>query len=217
MANIRVLIVDDHTLFRESLRSLLERNSNIEVVGEAGDGFEAIGKAKQLQPDVILMDVAMHNINGVSATRRIKRENNSIKVLALTMYETEQYILEMLCAGASGYISKRAPARELISAIQAVGQGDAFLYPPVAKKVLDGYLEEVKARRKETRHKGLSARELEILSLIAEGKTNNEIAQLLNLSFSTVQTHRFHLMKKLGVHNCTQLVRYAIGEGLITP
>jgi len=217
MSKIRVLIVDDHTLFRESLRSLLERDNNIEVVGEAGDGVGAIGKAVQLQPDVVLMDIAMSNINGLQATRRIKKENPSIKVLALTMYETEQYICEMLCAGSSGYISKRAPARELISAIQAVYQGNTFLYPPAVKKVVDGYVERIKAENKEGKRQCLTARELEILSLIAEGKTNKEIAELLNVSVSTVQTHRLHLMRKLGAHDCTQLVRYAIREGLITP
>jgi len=217
MAKIRVLIVDDHTLFRESLRSLLERNNNIEVVGEAADGVEAIAKVVQLRPDVVLMDIAMSNINGLQATRRIKRENPSIKVLALTMYETEQHISEMLCAGASGYISKRAPARELISGIQAVYQGNAFLYPPAARKVVDGYVEQIKAENKEAKRQRLTARELEILSLIAEGKTNKEIAELLSVSVSTVQTHRLHLMTKLGAHDCTQLVRYAIREGLIIP
>jgi len=217
MAKIRVLIVDDHTLFRESLRSLLERSDNIEVVGEAGNGIEAIDQAVQLAPDVVLMDIAMSSVNGLQATRWIKKRNPSIKVLALTMYETEQHISEMLCAGASGYISKRAPARELISGIQAVYQGNAFLYPSATKKVVDGYIERIKAENKEGKRQRLTARELEILSLIAEGKKNKEITELLSVSVSTVQTHRLHLMTKLGVHNCTQLVRYAIREGLIIP
>ncbi len=217
MAKIRVLIVDDHTLFRESLQSLLKRDSNIEVVGDAEDGIGAVAKAVQLQPDVVLMDIVMPKMNGMAATRRIKRESPSVKILAVTMYETEQYVREMLCAGASGYISKRATARELIAAIQAVCQGDIFLHPSVAKEIVAGYLEQKKIEAKEGKRKRLTNRELDVLSLVAEGKTNKEIAELLSLSISTVQTHRLHLLKKLQVHDRTQLVRYAIREGLIAP
>lgn len=217
MANIRVLIVDDHTLFRESLRSLLKAAGGIEIVGEAENGIEAVRKAAQLRPDVVLMDIAMPNLNGLQATRKIKKENPSVKVLILTMYETEQYIIEMLHSGASGYILKRAAARELVSAIQAVSQGNAYLYPSVAKKVLNGYLEQIKAGEKEDDHERLSVRELDVLCLVAEGKTNKEIAKLLSISVHTVQTHRLNLMKKLKVHDRTQLVRYAIREGLIIP
>lgn len=215
MAKIRVLIVDDHTLFRESLRSLLKAARGIEIVGEAEDGIEAVRKAVQLRPDVVLMDIAMPNLNGLQATRQIKRESPSVKVLILTMYETEQYIIEMLRSGASGYILKRAAARELVSAIQAVSQGNAYLYPSVAKKVLNGYLEQIKAGEKKGER--LSVRELDVLCLVAEGKTNKEIAKLLSISVHTVQTHRLNLMKKLKVHDRTQLVRYAIREGLIIP
>jgi DNA-binding NarL/FixJ family response regulator len=217
MAKIRVLLVDDHTLFRDSLRSLLERSNNIEVVGEAESGVGAIDQAVQLAPDVVLMDIAMSNVNGLQATRRIKKRNPSIKILALTMYETEQHIREMLCAGASGYVSKRAPARELISGIETVYRGNAILSSPVARKVVDEYVEQIKIEKKEGKSQRLTARELEILSLIAEGKSNKEIAELLSLSVSTVQTHRLHLMRKLGAHDCTHLVRYAIREGLIVP
>jgi two-component system response regulator NreC len=217
MAKINVLIVDDHTIFRESLRSLLKDVEGIEVVGEAEDGVQAVVKTMQLKPDVVLMDIAMPNVNGMEATRQIKRQNPLVKVLILTMYETEQYIFEMLRAGASGYIPKRAPARELISAIQAVSQGDAFLYPSVAKKVVDGYLEQFKAAAKVEDYKRLTERERQILCLIAEGKTNKEMANLLGISVRTVGTHRLNLMGKLKVHDRTQLVRYAIREGLIVP
>ena len=217
MAKIRVLVVDDHTLFRESLRSLLERDSSIEVVGDAEDGIGAVAKTMHLQPDVVLMDIVMPKMNGMAATRRIKRESPSVKILALTMYETEQYVCEMLRAGASGYISKRATARELIAAIQAVYQGDTFLHPSVAKDIVAGYLEQKKVEAKEGKRKRLTNREFDVLSLVAEGKTNKEIAELLCLSISTVQTHRLHLLKKLQVHDRTQLVRYAIREGLIAP
>lgn len=217
MAKIRVLIADDHTLFRESLRGLLNAAEGIEVVGEAGDGIEAVAKVGQLRPDVVLMDVAMPNMNGLEATRQIKRRNPSVKVLTLTMYETEQFIFEMLRAGASGYILKSAPGSELTSAIQAVSQGDAYLYPSVTRKVLDDYLERIKAETRESSRERLTRRELELLCLIAEGKTNKEIAKLLSISVSTVQTHRLNLMKKLKVHDRTQLVRYAIREGLMIP
>ena len=217
MPEIQVLIADDHTMFRESLRSLLRDVKGIEVVGEAADGAEAVAKTNELQPDVILLDIAMPNMNGLEATRQIKKQNASAKILILTMYDTEQYIFETLRAGASGYILKKAPASELISAIQAVHQGDAFFYPSVAKKVLDGYLEQIKAGAKEENHKRLTDRERQVLCLIAEGKTNKEIAKLLGVSIRTIETQRLNLMAKLEVHDRAQLVRYAIREGLIIP
>lgn len=217
MGKIAVLLVDDHTLFRESLRSLLRDVECIEVVGEAGDGVEAVAKTMQLKPDVVLMDVAMPNVNGLEATRQIKRQNPSAKILILTMYDTEQYIFEMVRAGASGYILKRAPASELISAIQTVSRGDAFLYPCVAKKVLNGFLEQLKVGADKEDHTRLTDRERQILCLIAEGKASREIADLLSISIRTVKTHRLNLMEKLKVHDRAQLVRYAIREGLIVP
>jgi len=216
MSKIRLLIVDDHTLFRESLRSHLSANENFEIVGEAGDGVEAVNKTAQLRPDVVLMDFAMPNLNGLQATRQIKKRNPSVKILILTMYETGPQIYEILRAGASGYIVKKAPTQELISAIEAVSQGEAFLCPSVTKKVLDEYLEQAKERAKGSQEE-LTERELEVLGLITEGKTNKEIADLLSISVHTVQTHRLNLMKKLDVHDSTQLVRYAIRKGLIIP
>ena len=216
MTKIRLLIVDDHTLFRESLHSHLSNIENIEVVGEAGDGVEAVNKTTQLQPDVVLMDFAMPNLNGLQATRQIKKQNPSVRILILTMYETGQHIHEILHAGASGYILKKAPTKELISAIQAVFQGDAFLCPSVTKKILDEYLEQSKEKEREG-YGALTEREIDLLTLIAEGKTNKEIANLLGISVHTVQTHRLNLMKKLDVHDSTQLVRYAIRRGLIIP
>jgi len=217
MAKIRVLIADDHTLFRESLRSLLNADEDIDVVGEAGDGIEAVCKSATLRPDVVLMDIAMPNMNGMQATRQMKKENPSIKVLILTMYDTEQYIFEMLRCGAAGYILKRAAARELIAAIQAVFQGEAYLYPSITRKVLDRYLEEIKVGEKGEDEGRLTERELEIICFIAEGKTNHEISELLNISIHTVQTHRQNLMKKIKVHDRAELVRFAIREGFIIP
>jgi two-component system response regulator NreC len=217
MDKIAVLLADDHTLFRESLRSLLRDVECIEVVGEASDGAEAVTKTMQLKPDVVLMDVAMPNVDGLEATRQIKRQNPSAKILILTMYDTEQYIFEMIRAGASGYILKRAPSSELVSAIQTVSRGDAFLYPCVAKKVLNGFLGQLKAGADKEDHARLTDRERQILCLIAEGKANREIADLLGISIRTVKTHRLNLMEKLKVHDRAQLVRYAIREGLIVP
>jgi DNA-binding NarL/FixJ family response regulator len=216
MSKIRLLIVDDHTLFRESLHSHLSINENIVVVGEAEDGIEAINKTTQLKPDVVLMDFAMPNLNGLQATLRIKKNNPEVKVLILTMYETGPHINQILQAGASGYVLKKAPTQELISAIEAVYNNEAFLCPSVTKQILDDYLKNSKAGE-DANHKDITARELELLGLIAEGKTNKEIANLLKISIHTVQTHRLNLMKKLDIHDSVQLVRYAIRRGLIIP
>jgi len=216
MRKIRLLIVDDHTLFRESLRSHLSSNANITVIGEAEDGIEAISKTAELKPDVVLMDFAMPNLNGLQATLRIKKNNPEIKVLILTMYETGPHVQQILQAGASGYILKKAPTRELISAIEAVYNDEAFLCPSVTKQILDDYLKSPAVGDGEI-HKDITARELELLGFIAEGKTNKEIAHLLSISIHTVQTHRLNLMRKLDMHDSVQLVRYAIRKGLIVP
>jgi len=219
MTKIRVLIADDHTLFRESLRSLLETAKEIEVVAEAENGKTTIIRVRESKPDIVLMDIAMPDIGGLEATRRIKEENPSVKVIMLSMYEADQYIFESLKAGASGYILKRNTFEELISAIRAVYQGESFLCPTVARKVINNWRQRVSLDKKQPRvsHPSLTSREIEILTLVAEGKSNKEIAKLLNISIRTVQTHRFNLMKKLGVHDRTQLVRHAIKEGLIVP
>jgi len=216
MRKIRLLIVDDHTLFRESLRSHMSTVGGFEVVGEAADGKEALQRTTELKPDVVLMDFAMPDLNGLQATRQIKRVNPSVKILILTMYETGQHIQEILRAGASGYILKKSPTQELVSAIEAVFRGDAFLCPSITKQILGEYLQGTGERETDDKDT-LSERELEIVGLIAEGKTNKEIARLLEISVHTVQTHRLNLMKKLDIHDRAQLVRYAIRRGLIIP
>jgi len=216
MEKIRLLIVDDHTLFRQTLRSYLTTVENIEVVGEAGDGIEAINKAIELEPDIVIMDFAMPNLNGIQATREIKNRSPATKILVLTMYETGKHIREILRAGASGYILKKSSAQELVSAIQAVIQDETFLCPSVAKQILSQYLNQAE-RIKEDSYNELTERELELVSLIAEGKKNKEIAQLLNISIHTVQSHRLNLMQKLDIHDSGQLVRYAIRRGLVIP
>ena len=211
---IRVLIADDHAIFRESLHSHLNTLGNIEVVGEAADGIEAVDLAGRLNPDIVLMDYSMPNLNGLVATQQIKKRYPSIKILILTMFESGPHIQQVLAAGASGYITKKAPTQELTSAISAIYNGEAFLCPTAAKYLLEDYSTKVKELESKTQ---LTARETELLSLVAEGKSNKEISKLLNISINTVQVHRMNLMKKLDVHDRTQIVRYAIRKGLIIP
>ena len=212
MSKIKVLIVDDHAILREGIRALLALQEDIEIVGEAADGREAVDKARQLEPDVVLMDVAMPLMDGLEATRRIRKENPKAKVLILTQYDNKEYVLSSIKSGASGCVPKRAVASELVSAIRAVHQGESFLYPSVTKFLIEDYLQRVE----EDPYDQLTAREREILKLVAEGRTNREIAELLSVSVKTVLGHRTSLMEKLGIHNRTELIKYAIRKGLIT-
>ncbi len=216
MNKIRVLIADDHAIVREGLRALLEVHPDIEVVGEATDGEEAVNKTVEVQPDIVLMDITMPRMNGLEATRQIKQRSPDIKILVLTMHEGDEYFFNILDAGASGYFVKGGSSSELISALRVVWHGDVFLYPVMAKKLLRDYLQRVGAGDDKERYDGLTNREREILKLIAEGHTNQEIADLLVLSTATVQTHRAHIMAKLGLHSRTELIKYAIRRGFIT-
>jgi DNA-binding NarL/FixJ family response regulator len=216
MNKIRVLIADDHVIVREGLRTLLEAQSNIEVVGEATGGEEAVNKTKDVQPDVVLMDITMPGMNGLEATRQIRKNSPDVKILVLTMHEDDDYFFSILEAGASGYFIKGGSSSELISALQAVWRGDVFIYPTMAKKLLSDYLQRVKTGQDEENYDGLTERQREILKLIAEGHTNQEIADLLVLSVATVQTHRAHIMAKLGLRSRTELIKYAIRRGFIT-
>ena len=215
MKKISVLLADDHRILREGIRSLLEKVPDIEVVGEAADGGDAVAKAQQLSPDVVLMDITMPGLNGLEATRQIKALRPATKVLILTMHESNQYISQFLRSGASGYVLKETAASELVGAVRAVHQGDAYLYPSVARKLLEEYLVKVQNGEERDSYDGLTERERGVLKLIAEGKTNKEIAERLSLSVRTVQAHRANLMGKLHMHDRTELVRYAIRKGLI--
>jgi DNA-binding NarL/FixJ family response regulator len=215
MRRIKVLLADDHTLLREGVKGLLEKADDIEVIGEAGDGSEAVARAQQLSPDVVLMDITMPGISGLEATRQIKALKPEIKVLILTMHESNQYISQFLRSGASGYVLKDTAAFELAGAIRAVDQGNAFLYPSIARKLLDGYLQKPEESSEGEADDGLTEREREVLKMVAEGRTNKEIADILSLSVRTVQAHRANLMGKLHMHDRTELVRYAIRKGLI--
>lgn len=215
MNKIRVFLADDHAILREGIRLLLRKVPDIEVVGEAGDGEEAVAKVEQLAPDVVLMDITMPGLNGLEATEQIKGKNPQVKVLILTMHETDQYLSEMLRAGASGYVVKTTVSSELISAIRIVHQGDVYLYPSIARILVEDYLQRVKRGEEKTSYEGLTGREREILMYIAEDKKNKEIADLLGISVRTVQAHRTNLMDKLGAHDRTELVKYAISKGII--
>ncbi len=215
MSKIRVFLADDHLILREGIRSILEKVPDIEMIGEADNGNEAVAKVEQFAPDVVLMDITMPGLNGLEATRQIKQKHPSIKVLILTMHETDQYLSEMLEAGASGYVVKTTTSRELISAIRAVYQGDVHLYPSIARMLVEDYLQKVKIGEKKDSYNGLTPREREILRYIAKEKHNKEIAELLSISVRTVQAHRTNLMDKLGAHDRTELVKYAIRKGII--
>lgn len=213
-SKIRILIADDHTLLRNGICALLEDQQDMVIVGEANDGREAVHLAGQLKPHVVLMDIAMPLLNGLEATRQIKREHPEISVLVLTMYDHEEYFRQMLEVGASGYIIKRAAATELVTAIRAVYNGEAVLSPAITRLVLEDYLNHDIHSEKDDPG-ALSSREREVLQLIAEGKTSREIAELLHLSVKTVQSHRTSLMQKLDLHDRGDLIKYAIQKKII--
>jgi two-component system response regulator NreC len=215
MGKIRVMICDDHTILREGIRLLLNSQPDIEVVAEAVDGREAVDKARSVKPDVILMDIAMPFLNGLEATRQIRRDNPNARVLVLTMYESDEYVAQMLEAGAAGYVLKKVAGSELVYALRAVYQGEAFLYPSITKRLVEDYLRRVESGQERDTFDGLTDREREVLQLIAEGHTNKEIADMLNLSVRTVQNHRAHIMEKLGMHDRGELIKYAIQKGII--
>jgi DNA-binding NarL/FixJ family response regulator len=215
MKKIRVLIADDHKIVRQGIRKLLEAESDLEVVGEALDGREAVKKASQLKPDLVLMDIAMSNLNGLEATRQIKKNLPKVKVLILTMHKNEEYVLQSLQAGASGYLLKEAAVEDLVSAIHSVYRLDSFLSPAVSKTVIEAYLSKNKSNKQLSPFEILTDREREVLQLIAEGHTNQEIADTLFISVKTVEAHRSNIMRKLDIHDITKLVKYAIKKGIV--
>jgi two-component system response regulator NreC len=213
--SIRVLLAEDHTIVRKGLCSLLEGEAGIEVIGEAGDGREAVEKVQQLLPDVVLMDITMPALSGLEATRQIRKRFPEVKVLILTMHATEEYIFQILRAGASGYVVKQAAPAELVSAIQAVYRGESFLSPSISSKVIEEYIRRAEASAEKDSYDQLTFREREVLPLIAEGHSTREIAELLHISVKTVETHRAHLMDKLDIHSTAELTQYAIHKGVV--
>ena len=212
---IRVLLADDHTILRAGLRMMLNAQPDIEVIGEASDGRKAIGEAQRLTPDVILMDITMPECNGIEATRQVKRLLPEVRVLVLTMHENEEYLFQMLRAGASGYMLKEAADTDLISAIRVVHSGRFYLSPSAQSMLVSDYLQRVHTGEERDSYSALTEREREILKLVAEGYTNNQIAERLFISPKTVDTHRTHIMDKLNLHSRAELVKYAIRRGLL--
>jgi DNA-binding NarL/FixJ family response regulator len=213
---IKIILADDHTLVRKGLIALLE-DTDIQVVGEAEDGREVLEKAQKLSPDVVVMDISMPSLNGLEATRQLKKSCPDIKVLVLTMHSNEEYVYETLKAGASGYLIKRSAPRDLITAIKAAHKGEYFLSPSISGAVIQKFLKHSDGDPAES-NTGLNAltpREREVLQLIAEGLSNPRIADKLCVSLKTVKTHRANLMEKLDLHNTAELTRYAIHAGLV--
>jgi DNA-binding NarL/FixJ family response regulator len=213
---IEVLLADDHAIVREGLRLVLAAEPVIHVVGEAGDGREALDLVEKLRPDVVVMDIAMPKLNGLEATRQIRRRFPRTRVVILTMHENELYFLQIVKAGATGCVLKRSMGRELVAAVEAAARGESYFSPAIATTVLEDY-RRLLNRPDDAVADPLTEREREIVQLVAEGQTNRQIADLLTVSIKTVQAHRANIMEKLGAHDRTELVKYAIRIGLISP
>ena len=210
MKRIRILLADDHAVVRQGFKMILDAQADMEIVGEAGNGREAVELAEQLRPDVVVMDVSMPELNGIEATRRLASSAPRARVVALSMHKDSVYVREILRAGARGYLLKDSGAADLVAAIRAVASGESYLSPAVSNAVLDDY------RRHATNPIDLlTSREREVLQLLAEGKTNKEIAGVLNLSVYTVEAHRGRILEKLNLHSIGELVRFAVRNGLI--
>jgi len=215
MSQIRVVLADDHALVRAGFRALLNSTEGIEVVGEASDGREVLGLIRTLEPDVVLLDIAMPSLSGLEAAARIIKEFPRVRVIMLSMYRSEQYVAQALRTGAAGYLLKDAAVAELALAIKAVVRGEVYFSSAISKHVIEGYLS--RARPEPDPLEGLTPRQREILQLIAEGHTTKDIATILNVSVKTVESHRAQLMKRLNLHDIAGLVRFAMRVGLVSP
>ena len=216
MRKIRVLLADDHQLMRSGIRLMLEREADLSVVGEASDGREAVALAKSLRPDVVVMDIGMANLNGIEAAQQMTGDRPEIAVVMLSMHSDESYVLRALKAGARGYLLKDSAEADLIKAVHAVAGGKSFFSPAVSKVLLDDYVRKLRRSGTEDAYDLLTPREREVLQLIAEGNSNKDIANLLNLSVYTVESHRANLMEKLNVRGLPELILYAVRKGIIS-
>ncbi|MEK6581827.1 MAG: response regulator transcription factor [Nitrospirota bacterium] len=215
MSKTRVMIVDDHALVREGIAAFLKMSADIEVIGEAADGIEAIEGVKKLNPDIVIMDIAMPKLGGLEALVEIKKINPDVKVLVLTQYEDKEYIKRFLKAGASGYMLKRAVGLDLLNAIKAISSGEAYLHPSIAASVIDEYVGSNKNKASDDPYEALTDREKQVLKLIAEGHTSKEIADILGISAKTAVAHQTNLSEKLDIHTRAGLIKFAITKGLI--
>ncbi len=216
MKKLRILLADDHTLVRQGLRRILEEKTDWEVVAEAHDGREAVLRTVELKPDLVIMDIAMPQLNGTEATRQITRKAPDVQVLVLSMHMDESYVLQTLRAGARGYLLKDSVDADLLRAVTAVSEGKSFFSPAVAKMMLDDYMRHLEQQGVTDRFELLSEREREIFQLISEGNSNKEIANTLSLSISTVETHRSRIMEKLDLHSTAEIILYAVRKGFLT-
>jgi two-component system, NarL family, response regulator NreC len=214
--SIRVLLADDHGVVRKGLRFILERQAGMEVVGEAGDGREAIRLAETSEPDIVIMDIAMPLLNGIDATAQMVKRNPSLGVIILSMHSDEDYLLSALNAGAKGYLLKDSAEVDLVRAIQAVHRGTPFFSPEIARTMLEDYVRFLQQRNLQDSYELLTEREREVLQLLAEGKSNKEVAAILDVSVYTIDTHRTHLMQKLNLHNTAEIVLYAVRKKIIS-
>jgi two-component system response regulator NreC len=213
---VRVMIADDHPLVRSGLRGLLERDGEFQVIAEAADGYEAIDLAVLHKPDVILLDVGMPRLSGPDAAQSISQKLPAVRIVMLSMHSDESYVLRALKAGARGYLLKASPEADVIAAIRAVAAGNAYFSPSITKLLVEEYVVEARRRGVEDTYELLSTREKEILQILASGKTNREIAELLFISVATVETHRNNIFQKLHLHNLAELILYAVRKGLIS-
>lgn len=214
--SLRILLADDHGVVRKGLRFVIERQPGMEVVGEAADGREAVRIAQELNPNIVVMDIAMPMLNGIEATAQIVKHDPGIGVIILSMHSDEDYLLSALNAGAKGYLLKDSADADLVRAIQAVSKGTPFFSPEIAKTMLEDYMRFLQQRNLQDSYDLLTDREREVLQLLAEGKSNKEVATILNISIYTVDTHRTHLMQKLNLHNTAEIVLYAVRKKIIS-
>ena len=216
MKKIRVLLADDHTVIRAGLRALLERRPDLEVVGEAENGRQAVEMTSSLGPDVVVMDIGMPGLNGIEATRQIAKGQPAGAVVILSMHSDETYVMRALNAGARAYLLKDSAEADLLRAIQAVSQGKSFFSPKISRILAEDYVRLLQQKGAQDSYELLTGREREILQLLAEGKTNKEVAAVLNLSLYTVETHRGNILQKLNLHSSAELVLYAVRKGIIS-
>ncbi|WP_321472328.1 response regulator transcription factor [uncultured Paludibaculum sp.] len=213
---IRIILADDHAVMRRGLRLVLEEQKDFQVIGEASDGREAVALVEGLKPDLVVLDITMPNMNGIEAARQISEKQSGVAIVVLSMHSDEGYVLRALKAGARGYLLKESPESDFILAIRSVSQGKAFFSPAVSRLLVEDYVRQLQDKDIEDSYELLTQRERELLQLVAEGKSNKDVANMLNLSLYTVETHRGNLMEKLNLHSVPELILYAVRKGVIS-